>query len=226
MEARMNKKIKFGIISGAGPMAGALLYQLVIKILQARGAWHDADFPEILLLNIPFSDMLSTKIDSNKIRIELLDAVRFTSHYVDYVYVACQTLHVFLTPDDIIQYKIISLLDLIKPNLVTNTNRILVVGSHTSRLFQLHSKLLQVNCCYAEPDLSEQAINSILKGKMPDLSWLEELAKENTVILGCTEFSIAMQKSKIAFIDPIKLAAHDIVNKFQIIQPKELMIII
>jgi len=43
----------FGIISGAGPMAGALLYQQIIELLQALGAWQDSDFPAITIMNVP-----------------------------------------------------------------------------------------------------------------------------------------------------------------------------
>lgn len=213
MRINMNKKIKFGIISGAGPMAGALLYQRVIESLQAKGAWQDADFPEIILLNIPFSEMLFGKTENKKVRAELLTALSYLAQTVDYIYIACQTLHIFLSQEEMKQYKIVSLLSLISLAL-TKKDNISVVASMTSRLFNLHTKHLHIPCHYLEPERSERAIEDILKGKSPNLEWLEKLAVENEIILGCTEFSVALQKTTGKFIDPITLAATDIIDKF------------
>ena len=210
----MNNTCRFGIISGAGPMAGALLYQRVIEKLQREGACRDADFPTILLLNYPFSEMLSEKLDNNKVREELITALSQVSKSVDHVYIACQTLHGFLEAPELDEFKVVSLLALTKQAIGKNTKNIAVVASRTSRHFALHPKYLELPCEYVECDQSEVAIDAILSGKMPDLTWFEMLSKKHRVILGCTEFSVALQKSIGDFIDPIELAADDIVRKF------------
>ncbi len=203
---------KFGIISGAGPMAGALLYQQVITILQANGSWRDADFPAILLMNVPFSEMLSGETDNPVVKKELLHSLNFISNQVDYVYIACQTLHTFLTPEEMIKNKVVSLLSLTKAALAKR-NTVSVVASKTSRLSDLHSRHMGIECRYLEPDKAERAIEAILRGDTNKLIWLEALAKEEDILLGCTEFSVATQHSSGRFIDPIKLAANDIVKK-------------
>lgn len=208
----MNKSIKFGIISGAGPMAGCLMYQYVIQKLQQQGAWRDSDFPEILLFNVPFSDMLSSDTDNAKIRRELLHAIQFLHQHVDYIYIACQTLHAYLQPDEFSKYKVLSLLSIIKDTLTPDYNIPLVVASKTSRVFNLHPSVFP--CSFAEEELSDQAIENILRGGTPDLKWLEALAEKNTVILGCTEFSVVAKNSASKYIDPIVLAATDLINIF------------
>lgn len=206
---------RFGIISGAGPMAGALLYELVIEQLQQTGAWQDADFPNILIQNIPFSDMLSGTIENPVVRNELLEGVTFLSQHCDYVYIACQTLHAFLTPEDIKRYKIVSLLDLIKQQVMDENQALSVIASKTSRYFDLHSKGIGRTCSYIFTNQAEQAIDDILKGQAVDLSEIEALAEFQPIILGCTEFSIPLRHSQAPYlIDPLKLAAHDIVLKF------------
>ena len=55
-----------GIISGAGPMAGVELLRLIIEFCQKEGAFRDRDFPEIHLINIPFSEMLAEDFDKDK----------------------------------------------------------------------------------------------------------------------------------------------------------------
>lgn len=208
------KKPRFAILSGAGPMAGALLYQLVIKKLQCRGAWQDADFPSIILQNMPFSQMLSGDVDNPIVKQELMNCLSFLSQHADHVYIACQTLHAFLTDKDIQRFKVVSLLTLTQHALVNEKRDLLVVASKTTRRFNLHERALGRPCEYAQSALAERAIDSILKGELPDLYWLEELALEHPVILGCTEFSVAIQDTKAALIDPLVLAATDIVERF------------
>lgn len=209
----MNKNTKFGIISGAGPMAGALLYQRVIEMLQEKiGAWKDDDFPKILLYNVQFSEMLLGDVNNNTVRGELIAALEFMVNYVDYIYIACQTLHIFLSQEEICKYKVVNLISLVKP--YVNNKKAYVVASRTSRSFDLHSKLLDVTCEYLAPEKSDISINQILKGSWQRLEWLESLAKYKSIILGCTEFSVATRNSDAEFIDPIDLAASDILLKY------------
>lgn len=210
-----NRPLKFAIISGAGPMAGALLYELVIEKLQAKGAWRDQDFPNILLHNIPFANMLNGHADCDIVRNQLLAALCFLKRYCDFIYISCQTLHAFLSPEEIKQNKVVSLLDLIKARIQNEDKNIFVIASNTSRLINLHSKALNKACKYIEPNRAEQAIGKVLRGEPSDLYWVENIAHQQIVILGCTEFSVALRSTKAPYIiDPIKLAANDIVQKF------------
>ncbi len=195
-------------------MAGALLYQKVITKLQQQGASRDSEFPEISLLNYPFSEMLTGDINNSQVRNELLAALAQVGRFSDYVYIACQTLHGFLQTNELTDCKVVSLLDLTKQALAATQQAVVVVASKTSREFNLHPKYLECECEYVECDQSEAAIDAILAGIDTPINWLEDLARDKAVILGCTEFSVATQHSKSKFVDPIELAAEDIVSKF------------
>ena len=205
----------FGIISGAGPMAGVLLYRQIIELLQAKGAWQDADFPAIIIMNIPFSNMLGKENSYDTVRNELVVALQQLSKQVDYIYIACQTLHAFLSDEEIKTYHIISLFDLIKKEVTVCRKPILVAASSTSRKFNLHIKMdASTTINYIHPKESDKAIEMILRGLRPNLSWLIEKTFENTIVLGCTEFSVSCYGMGFQWIDPIQLAAIDVVKKF------------
>lgn len=99
----MKKKDKIGIISGAGPMAGALLYKKIIENYQTQwGAVQDQDFPEIALINYPFSAMLSgleSASNECRLRSELeICLVQLRNLGCKRVGIACNTLYAFLPP--------------------------------------------------------------------------------------------------------------------------------
>src|SRR5690242_12952717 len=87
-----------GIIGGAGPMAGALLFQKIVQMCQAQyGCKEDADFPEITLFSYPFLDMLRNVgfNERKKLQEQLQECfVRFAK--MNIVAIACNTLHEFL----------------------------------------------------------------------------------------------------------------------------------
>ena len=209
----MKNKPKFGIVSGAGPMAGLVLYKNAIQILQKQGCYQDADFPEIILYNYPFSDMLDGNGNNPIIARQLEQVLLLLSNQVDIIYIACQTLHLFLPKERLSQLNVVSLLDLIdvasKPY-----EKIHVIASKTSYKNNLHGKNLKISCEYIEVEKSEQAIIDILKGKTPDLAWIEHASIFQPVLLGCTEYSVALDYCNWNVIDPIKLAANDLVRQF------------
>jgi aspartate/glutamate racemase len=205
----------FGIISGAGPMAGALLYRQIIELLQAQGVWQDADFPAIVLMNVPFSNMLGDHNNYELVQRELLAALEQLRQQADYIYIACQTLHAFLSTTDLQKYRIVSLLDLLKVEVSMHSKPIWVAASNTSRYLDLHRYINATGSLqYLEPEASDRAIQTILRGLKPDLNWLIEKTFENIVVLGCTEFSVSCHGMGFQWIDPLQLAARDVVKKF------------
>lgn len=208
----MSKKI--GIISGAGAMAGCLFYKKIITNLQVQGCWRDADFPEIVLINVPFPEMLSESTLFYKVRKALLNALEYVSPKVDAVYIACQTLHIFLLEKDYEKYKVEHLLKSVKPY-VESLKTINVVSSLTSRLWNLHPMVLGAECQYIKSEESKETIELILRGIKPNLTWLKDFALSSPVLLGCTEFSVAVDNDPIDnVIDPLDITAKIIANNF------------
>ncbi|MDF2530335.1 MAG: Asp/Glu/Hydantoin racemase family protein [Gammaproteobacteria bacterium] len=187
------------------PMAGISLLRQTIRLFQCHGAWKDADFPEIHLINFPFSEMLSKQFDQEKLSAELLQCFR-SLRYCEHIVIACNTLHLFL-PEGQIPY-LVNLIKLIKSKIPIGA-RPLVLASHTSASENLHGRLLGMDCEYWEPKKSQKLIDEILQGKQIELDWLLDLAKRRVVILGCTEYSLALEHlpNIQGLIDPIKLAA-------------------
>ena len=77
-----------GVIGGAGPIAGTTLCTMIFKALQIKfKCKNDGDFPRLVLLNTPFSNMLETKAyqaelcsdagNEEKITQQLDDSIKF-----------------------------------------------------------------------------------------------------------------------------------------------------
>jgi len=192
-----------GIIGGAGPMAGALLFQTVVKVCQdLYGCQEDAEFPFIMLLNIPFVDMLR-HVDRKKVTDQLDVAFQMLErNQIEIAAIACNTLHEFLPIKSTKCFEFIHLIE--ETALALQQANIclpLVLCSTTSARCQLHQKYFA--CVYPEDSWQRQLqglIDKILAGKQSRLDSEELAAQINFrrtksdekigVVLGCTEFSL------------------------------------
>jgi len=95
-----------GIISGAGPLAGAALLDRILYLAGSTyGCYKDGDFPKIFLLSFPFSEMLSPEMDIAQLQKELsscLSQLRKSGAAV--LAIACNTLHAFLDENEDLTY--------------------------------------------------------------------------------------------------------------------------
>ncbi|MDF2550300.1 MAG: Asp/Glu/Hydantoin racemase family protein [Chlamydiales bacterium] len=208
----MSRK-KIGIIGGAGPMAGALMFQQIVEICQTEyNCQKDFDFPEIILHSYPFSEMLSADRNPQKIQRELTNLAQ--SLDVGILLIACNTLHAFIDAD-FPQEKCIQIPDVVRDVLSSIPK---VICSSTSRQSAIHQASFA--CVYPSIKVQEELdeiIASILKGHISDdlserLSTLilEEGEKAQPVVLGCTEFSLLHSRYPIPalnIIDPSYLLA-------------------
>jgi len=192
-----------GIIGGAGPMAGSLLFQTVIQLAQQKyGCRRDADFPFLMLLNFPFADMLQgqqTVAQAQVIRTQLQHCFTMLSaHGIKAVAIACNTLHAFLDPQMTQGIPAFVHMAAETANRVEQcrVNRVLTVCSGTSIRHQLHRKFF--DCLYPElqtQSLLDQLIQRILAGKYgpedaKELASCIRRSSPDGVVLGCTELSL------------------------------------
>lgn len=211
-----------GILGGAGPLAGAILFERVVTLLNKKyGCARDADYPKIFLISYPFSDMLSSDLDAVRIRGELregLDQLRGSGASV--LAIACNTLHAFLTEED-------QLDDLVHfPRevgaAISSLEIPLVLCTSSSVRFKLHQRFFP--CSYPDPSLQEEVdslIDLILKdGKqalaIKILERVVESQPASTVVLGCTELSIIaplLSKRGKTIIDPLEIVANKILER-------------
>mgnify|MGYP003626922781 CR=1 FL=1 len=209
---KLNPQKSLGIISGAGPMAGAVFLQQLISAYQSYGAWQDNDFPLIQLINYPFSDMLSDDYAKIKIEQELLTCINQLEQHCDYIIICCQTLHLFL-PDAYQNHKLINIFSVLQEALPKN--KLHVIASKTSAINKIHEIALKRTCEYIMVEKAQLLINQILMGKSVDVSEIEDIAEKQMLLLGCTEFSIAFANRKTKCIDPYPYLINKVIHLLQ-----------
>lgn len=202
---------RLGIVGGAGPMAGALLFQKIVQIAQSQyGCQTDADFPWTMLLSYPFADMLKNPLCEKQHQLvkEQLTACfsTFAQNGITLAAIACNTLHTFLDPSITQGIPLVHMIaetgSLLKQRSISHT---FVLCSTTSARCQLHKAYF--DCRYpddAYQDEIQGLINTLLAGQQrrEDAQKLSEQLnarlslclnkEEETVglVLGCTEFSV------------------------------------
>jgi aspartate racemase len=208
-----------GIIGGAGPLAGALLFETILsKSRKIYGCYRDQDFPKIFLLSYPFSEMLSCEFNAAIVQQELREALQFLrQNGAEVLSIACNTLHAFLEGE--------------MPGLISLPRELareippgkppLVLCTSTSVKFALHKRFFP--CIYPAADVQREIdaiIDGILKGGnqkalVRKLINIIKAQAEETIILGCTELSLLaprLMQCKKTIIDPLEIAAEKIVK--------------
>lgn len=215
------KPKSIGIIGGAGPLAGVFFLERIFLLSgQKYGCCRDADFPKVVLLSFPFSEMLQQTGNLARLRQELKSCLQYLRRNgATVLAIACNTLHIFLTDEDDKSDLIHlprSLADEIPKNEVP-----LILCTSTAASHGLHRTFFP--CVY--PDARTQSeidelIDLTLQGteRQSLLNRLEQLIsrqKEQTIILGCTELSLFFsQLSQIRkrILDPLEITANRVLE--------------
>lgn len=211
-----------GIIGGAGPMAGAYLLERVLTLSsKVYGCYRDADFPKIMLINYPFTEMLTETIDVTQIQSELSECLnQLRTNEAAVLAIACNTLHAFLREQDR-QSDLIHLPCAIAEE-IPKKDKPLVFCTSISAQFALHKKFFA--CDYPEPktqaeidhliDLVLQRVDmKIVQDKLENLI---KTQAAKTIVLGCTELSLFTPYLSVPYkliLDPLEVAANKILEK-------------
>ena len=206
-----------GIVGGAGPLAGAFLLERLLRLCTSLyGCYKDADFPKVVLLSYPFSDMLSANRNDLQVKEELRSCLQeLRGNGAAVLAIACNTLHAFLDEEeeDLVH------LPRTTAEQIKRGEKPLLLCTSTSAQCGLHSRFFP--CEYPDPKTQacvDWMIDLILKGadaKAP----LAELIQEqmaSTIVLGCTELSLyAGQLTSLGkeIIDPLEILARKILEK-------------
>ncbi len=215
-----------GIIGGAGPMAGILVMRKIIETCQKKhGCFKDSDYPKIILLNIPFAEMLnpdSASQQEGKVSRQLREAIDFLrGSGAGAICIACNTLHGFLGDCP-------SLVNLVKE---TNAYIAEKPFNHVLTLCTKTSVRKNIYGCASKqyPDMKNQAlvdqiIESVLRGKYSNteslqlerviISSLEKNPQIDAILLGCTELSVLHESF------PIRLPGICLINPVEILLKK------
>lgn len=207
----MSKKT-IGIIGGAGPMAGIVLCRQIIRECQTKYRCEkDADFPKLILLSYPFSEMLSNEVNVEQIKNELKACIHNLRKFgADLIGIACITLYAFLDEvgDDLVNLpKVLQAAKLEDP---------LVLSTSTTRSFSLFKQFSYPN----ERDQKEVdlIIDSIMRGNDMSKRIVQLIKSQDakTIVLGCTELSLCkdqLGQMHKTIVDPIELLARKMVER-------------
>ena len=161
-----------GIVGGAGPAASVALVQRMIELCQSEyGCYRDSDFPKVILISFPFSEMLKGEIAAKRVAGELsccLEMLR--NNGAEVCAIACNTLHAFLARD---QEEGLVLLPDVGAEM-TEESLPLVLCTTTSARFGVHRRFFR--CHYLNEQWQAELdgiIEEILQGK----ARAEELSK-------------------------------------------------
>lgn len=233
----MTKKI--GIIGGAGPMASCQLYKEIInECQQTYNCTNDNDFPEIIIINYPFSNMLYEyqETDRKQLTTELQACFdKLAKGKVDIAAIACNTLHAFL--DDVI-ISVPKFVHIVRATITyaqtLNLNRLFILGTETTIQANLYKQGM-TTCITPTPEdnvIVNAIIQNILKGNITksDAVQLESLVSAyfqktpfDAVVLGCTELPLLntvfplnitdIHRGTLPVLDTIKILAKTLVKK-------------
>ncbi len=230
-------KKKIGIIGGAGPMSSCLLYKFIIQECQQKfGCKKDEDFPEIVLINYPFSDVVSVQdVLGSKATIEselqfCIDKLK--EYGVDVFVIACNTLHVFL---DRLDFKNLRFLNIVKNTVdyvkQQNLKKLLILGTKATNKSRIYDNL-GIETIYLQ-DLDQQKISQIickiLSGNFTqkDSDLISKIIYQKSkkeffdgVVLACTDFAVLQEQfpirlteKNILILDSLKILTEKIVSE-------------
>lgn len=206
---------KIGIIGGAGPLASALFYEMIIH----ESYQNDLAVPEIFLINYPFARGLSVEEsmeNKNSIEDQLSYCVNvLRRNGVDLGILACNTLHLYLKALPVSGISFIPLPSIVLDVAVKNNHhKLLLFGTqNTCRSFLYHRQGVEVlSPPQHEQELVDQIIDRILAGRIyqEDAHAIGQIIQRLTaemdfdgVILGCTDLPVLHHYYPIHSFKPI-----------------------
>lgn len=196
-----------GIIGGAGPMAGALLFQKIIQICQEKyHCQEDDDFPYIVLLSYPFADSLISEDSARLVKEQLTYCLKkLEDDNVKIAAIACNTLHDYLDVSATHKFLLVHMIEEAAQAMTQkNVNESLVLCSMSSAKSKIHEKYF--NCIYPNENFQKEIyrlMNKILAGEHSkedaiqlakqlnnQLNLIENKENKIGLVLGCTEYSV------------------------------------
>jgi aspartate racemase len=197
-----------GILSGMGAAAGAHFYSELIKAYQRDGAMKDSDFPEVVLLNIPFNGTDNGGIASEtRFIIDLKRGIAKLNYCnVKKIVIVCNTAHFYITElRESSRAYIVDMIDLALKECAGHS--IGVICSRTAQEDQLYGKsplYVTAKQQVVVDKLIQRAIvgtiNSADCQALLDLIFYLLSKGAEKVILGCTELPLIMNYDQVNFM--------------------------
>lgn len=205
-------KVKLGILSGVGPLAGAYVYERVVIEAAARyGAKDDDEYPDVFLVSHGISDVGNEAELTEAFRDEIIKGVRqLQTMGAECIGIACNTAHVFW--DEIVSntnVRVVNLLEELALESARQKHKYLLLSSRSSRERSLHIPALEkhkVNFS-TKSDVQQakldKVIGLVMAYKLREAAdildgVLNEAYEEGYtgIIAACTEIPLAMRLCK------------------------------
>lgn len=220
-------------------MASCLFYQELIKeCQQIYYCKDDRDFPEIILINYPFSLMVSLdeiKTNKNSLIQELQSCFdRLIKWDCEIIAIACNTLHVLMDKISIPKNICVRIDDSVFHEIKKQSlSQVLIFATETTTSLGLYKDTLAICSPLKAADqlLVSKIIDRILAGDMGEkiVNEFGEIIKKlhrdqafDGIVLGCTEFSLLyealelwMKKEvpNVGILDSTRLLVKEVVRK-------------
>jgi len=198
---------KIGILGGMGPQASIRFYSMLIDIAIKQGAAHNADFPYILLANIPVPDLIGDQVDQDVAIDMVTHAARDLQRAgAELLVMPCNTMHLYADRfSQAAQLPFISMIDaVIDEARVARYAKVGVIGTPTTLKTGLYDRALahmHITVIKAHRS-AETVIQSVIADTVgpDDIVQINAICAELTdagaeaIILGCTELPIIQQQ--------------------------------
>lgn len=200
-----------GILGGMGPEATAELYLRIVRIFQQDyGAKYDADFPEMIIVNLPIPDVVDREEEG--VKEMLIDAVkRMQDACAKFIVIPCNTVSLFIA--DMKKEVRIPILNIVEETLKEVKGRVGLIATEMTIRNKLYGEV--ITCDEVVTDI----ILNIMAGKKTGedrdklLRMIEKLKGlgAEKVILGCTELPLLLTDDDC--IDTIDVLARAVVRE-------------
>jgi len=218
--------IKIGVLGGIGPEASAEFYHKLIKKLQEEKLIkNNQDYPQIIINSIPGKELINVKVTNDDLKEYIQGLKELELLNPDFMVMVCNTVHLFLNS---LQKEIKTpILDLrkevefflkkgsIKSVFVIGTPFALNEGLYkfegiTSLIPEVYEQKVLSKCIF-NFNKGRQKEEQIKKAKEICLKYLNEGVE--TVILGCTEFAVMLEKENFPKVDTLDILVDSVIAK-------------
>jgi aspartate racemase len=200
----MNKYQTIGIIGGMGPESTALLYREIITSFQRRfGAYLDADFPEMLIHNLPIPDITSGIEEEVKVKALLSTSASFLERSgATLIAFPCNSLNYFV--DYLSEQTSVPIVSIVEETgreiRKRGVQEVLLLSTTTTFDKGLYHRYLGDTTIVRPPDYDkiQDVIVRTLRGECPKKQFIDMLeqdfAKHENIVIGCTDLSLLVEK--------------------------------
>ncbi|MEM4756210.1 MAG: amino acid racemase [Candidatus Woesearchaeota archaeon] len=223
-----------GILGGMGPEATAEFYRRLIRQFQQQyGAQYDADYPEMIILNVPLPDVVGQATAQEQVKTILCEGVKKLEHVgAELIAVPCNTVAYYFK--EMQQTTSVPILNLVQETAakvrksgITNVGLLGTAATIQHKIY--HKALPQVTILTGDAAMQEQITTIILRimaGKKTHadrkklvecINTLKQQGAEK-VILGCTELPLLI-KNNPEVLDTLAILAEATVR--QALKPEQ-----